>query len=141
LCERFGAEAVTAMVLSIASAGLGDVPVLELPLGGKSRGSPKPTMRHCSSSVQIASLPRSMQLPTPSLRLVCSSGANQAEAACSSSALGTAVSTPAIATSTDRELASAIATGADDEPVTAGRSRNWHEPRVPMESAEWKLRS
>jgi hypothetical protein len=69
-----------------------------------------------------------MQLPTPSLRLVGSSCANQAESACSSRALGTAVSTPSIATSADGELAAAIATGAYDEPVTAARSRSWHEP-------------
>jgi hypothetical protein len=85
-------------------------------------------MRHCPSSVQIASLPCSMQLPTPSLRLVCSSCANQTEAACSCRALATAVSTPAIATPADRELASAIATGANDESIAAARSRNWHEP-------------
>ena len=85
-------------------------------------------MRHRPSSVQIARLTRSMQLPTPILRLVCSSGATQAEAACSSRALGTAVSTPAIATPADRELASAIAAGADDETVTAARSLTWHEP-------------
>jgi hypothetical protein len=85
-------------------------------------------MRHCPSSVQIASLPSSMQLPTPSLRLVRSSCANQAEAACSARALGIAVSTPAIATPADRELASAIATGAHDEPIAAARSRSWHEP-------------
>jgi hypothetical protein len=86
-------------------------------------------MRHCPASVQIASLPGSMQLPTPSLRLVCSSCANQTEAACSSRALGTAIPAPSIATPADRELASAISTGADDEPVTAARSRSWHESK------------
>ncbi len=84
-------------------------------------------MRHRPSSVQIARLTRSMQLPTPILRLVCSSGATQAEAACSSRAFGTTVSAPAIATPADRELASAIATGADDESVTAARRLTWHE--------------
>jgi hypothetical protein len=83
-------------------------------------------MRHCSSSLQITRLPCRMQLPTPSLRLVCSSCANQTEAACSSRALGTAVSTPAIATPADRKLAPAFATRADDEAVTAARSRSWH---------------
>jgi hypothetical protein len=95
--------------------------------GRQKQGFTRPTMRHCPSSLQIASLTRSMQRPTPIRCLVCSSGANQAEAARSSRALGAAVSTAAIATPADRELASAIATGADDEPVTAARSRNWHE--------------
>jgi hypothetical protein len=39
LFERSGTATVTGIVVSIASAGLGDVPVLKLPLGGKSIGS------------------------------------------------------------------------------------------------------
>jgi hypothetical protein len=35
----FEGASITEMVASIASAGLGDVPVLKLPLGGKCSGS------------------------------------------------------------------------------------------------------
>lgn len=39
LSEGSGAASVTGMVVSIASAALGDVLVLKLPLGGKIKGS------------------------------------------------------------------------------------------------------
>lgn len=125
LFERSAAAFVTGMVVSIASAGLGDVPVIKLPPGGKAvvQEAYDASLLVVGPDSELAG-PHAAPDPEPSLGRLVLRESNRGGVQLSRTrvrSIGAPIATPA-----DRELAAAIATGADDEPVTAARSRSWH---------------